>query len=251
MSRTIFTAMLSTSLKDKISLFYALIFPLAVFVGLGMYFDTPEYRERLLVGVTALGALFWGVQGIAFQVYQQRNQGVYKLLRLTPYPILSFILTITLARACIGLVLNLIIIAAGMAIFGIKVSTAAPLLIVVLLLAGTLCFTALGFLIANLASSEGQINAISNIIQLPMIFASGAFYSLEGAPAWVVHLGQLFPFSHLINGMGAALSGNFSAAWFSLLLQAAFACLIIGLAAVTFRWDRSGSRLLAKKQRAL
>ncbi|WP_010272842.1 hypothetical protein [Paenibacillus senegalensis] len=46
MTRTIFAAMLSSALKDKITLFYSLIFPLVLFIGLGIYLDTPEYQER-------------------------------------------------------------------------------------------------------------------------------------------------------------------------------------------------------------
>lgn len=250
MNRTIFAAMLGSSLKDKITLFYSLVFPLALLIGLGLYFDTADYRERLLTGVTALGALFWGVQGIAFQVYQQRNRGVYKLLRMTPYSVLAFILTVTLARTCVGMGINAIILVTGMAVFGISISPAGLLVFMLLLLAGTLCFTALGFLIANLASNEGQINALANMLQLPMIFASGAFYSLEGAPAWVIHAGQAFPFSHLVNGLSASISGQFSETWLPLLLLALFTCIIVGLAAATFRWDSGSLRLSTKRQRA-
>jgi len=52
---TVIRMLLVTSLKDKISLFYSLMFPLLLMAGLGYYFDSPEYRERLLVGVIALG----------------------------------------------------------------------------------------------------------------------------------------------------------------------------------------------------
>ncbi|WP_051235866.1 ABC transporter permease [Paenibacillus pinihumi] len=248
MKSTIFAAMLGLTLKDKITLFYSLIFPLALLIGLGMYFDTPEYQEKLIAGVTALGALFWGVQGIAFQVYQQRSRGVYKLLMMTPFSILSFILTVTLARTVVGLAINGIILATGLLLFGLTYSIVNLLLFTGLLLLGTLCFTALGFVIANLASNEGQINSLSNLLQIPMIFGSSAFYSLEQAPAWIKLTGEFFPFAHMINGQTAALTGQLTEVLVPMSLLFLFTVLFVVLAAVTFRWDSRTSFLAIRRQ---
>lgn len=95
---TIFKTMLLSSLRDKITLFYSAVLPIALLMGLGFYFNTEEYIPRLLIGVISLSSLFWGISGIAFQVHGQRNRGVYRLIKLTPYSILHFILIVTTAR---------------------------------------------------------------------------------------------------------------------------------------------------------
>lgn len=234
---TVFKTMLSTSLRDRISLFYATLFPVALLIGLGLYFDSPEYRTVLMTGVMALGSLFWALQGIAFQVMQQRNKGVYKLLQLAPYPVLSFILTMTLARTLLGLLMNMLLLLTGFIVFGIKTSLLGLLLLVVVLAVGTLCFTCIGFFISNIARNEAQINMYSNLLYLPMVFASEAFYSLNGAPDWIATIGRCFPFSYFVEGLRLALNSDGTGILMPLLILIAFSAGAILLSTLTFRCD--------------
>lgn len=244
---TIVRTMLVSSLKDRISLFYSLVFPIVLFVGLGLYMDSPAYRERLLIGTIALGTLFWGMQGISFQVLQQRSKGVYKLLRLTPTPTFGFIIGMTMARSIIGIALNVCIALTGSVSFGISFSLSAWMLMLPIIVIGTLCFTCLGFLVANIVNNEGQINALSNLLQIPMIFGSAAFYSLEAAPAWLAVAGRCFPFAYFVEGMHAAASGQSGDAWLNILILTAFTATTLALAVLTFRWDTERGSLFHKK----
>lgn len=237
MTFTIFKSMLATSLRDKISLFYSTLFPLGLLIGLGLYFDSPEYKPVLTTGVLGLGTLFWALQGVAFQVLQQRSKGVYKLLQLTPYPTLSFILCMTLARTALGLAMNLLVLLAAITVLGLPMTLPSVLMLLIVLAAGNLCFTCLGFLIANVARNEGQINMLSNLLYLPMVFGSDAFYSLQNATVWISAVGKCFPFAYFTEGMRAVAIGNFSGVALPLLLVAGFTAVIVMLAVVTFRWD--------------
>ncbi|PYI50490.1 ABC transporter permease [Paenibacillus flagellatus] len=246
MTGTIFQSMLATSLRDKISLFYSTLFPVALLVGLGLYFDSPAYKPVLTTGVIGLGSLFWALQGVAFQVMQQRNKGVYKLLRLAPYPTLSFILCMTLARTVLGLAMSVLVLLAAVVVLGLPVTLAGVLTLLVVLAAGTLCFTALGFLVANMARNEGQINMLSNLLYLPMVFGTDAFYSLAGAPGWIEAVGRCFPFAYFVDGMRSALAGHYADAAVSVAIVAGFTAAVLLLAAVTFRWDADQSPLGGK-----
>jgi len=237
MIRTVFRMMLVASLKDKITLFYALLFPLLLMAGLGYCFDSPEYRQRLLIGVIALGTLFWAVQGVAFQVYGQRNKGVYKLLKLTPFPTVSFVLALTLARTVIGLIINAVILLIGAPTFGIAISFSGVIQLLLMLVGGMLCFTCLGFLVVNFSRHEGQINMLSNLLQIPMVFGSGAFYSLSAAPEWLARLGKCFPFAYFVEGLQAAAKADIRPWGVSMVIMLGFAIVILVLAALTFRWN--------------
>lgn len=234
---TVFKTMLTTSLRDKISLFYATLFPVALLIGLGLYFDSPDYRPILLTGVMALSSLFWALQGIAFQVMEQRKKGVYKLLQLAPYPVVSFILTMTLARTLLGIGMNLLLLLTGFFVFGIKTSLIGLLLLIAVLAVGSLCFTCIGFLISNIARNEAQINMYSNLLYLPMIFTSEAFYSLNGAPDWIVTIGRCFPISHFVEGLRFALNANGTGILMPLLILIGFSAGAVLLSTLTFRWD--------------
>ena len=61
--------MLSTSVRDKTTLFYSLAFPLLLMIGLGYYFNEDSVQLQIVAGVTAVSTIFWGMQGIAFQVH--------------------------------------------------------------------------------------------------------------------------------------------------------------------------------------
>ena len=195
---TVFHMMLISFLRDKITLFWSLLLPIGLLFGFGYYYESEQYLSRLFIGVLSLSLLFWGVS-IAFHIYWQRSRGVYKLLKLTPFSITSFIFIMTGSRTILGIGINLIVLFIGKWILNISLTLAELLFMVGSMLLGLLCFTCLGFIIANLANNEAQISIISNIFYLPMIFGSDAFYSLINTPNWVCFLGNLFPFTYFYN----------------------------------------------------
>ncbi len=80
---TTFRTLLRGALRDRISLFFAIVFPIGILLVLGFVFLAPGYRRQLLAGMLAVSALFFSLNGIAFESLFQRNSGVYKLLRAT------------------------------------------------------------------------------------------------------------------------------------------------------------------------
>lgn len=243
----IFRSMLVTSLRDRITLFYSLAFPLVIMIGLGLYFDEGEMPVRIVTGVTAISTIFWGMQGIAFQVHFQRNKGVYKLLRLTPMPTISFIIIMILARTFIGIMLNIMVWFIGMFFLQIDfgfLTFAATLLLVVI---GTLCFTSIGFFIANMANNEGQINMFSNLLQIPMIFMSEAFYSLNSAPDWVATVGKLLPFEYYVLGLRGIVNGDENTLLLGVMVPIIYMFVALILSALTFKWEGNNMRIGNKR----
>jgi ABC-2 type transport system permease protein len=234
---TIFRSMILTSLRDKISLFYAIIFPIGLMIGIGVYLDSEAYNPLLLTGVIALSTLFWSVQGLAFQVHMQRGKGVYKLIKLSPYSTLSFIAIMTLVRTFLGTLINILILATGVIVFNLSLTISEWMSMVVIMVIGTLCFSCLGFFLSNFAKNEGQINMMSNMLYLPMVFASEAFYSLKNAPDWIVSLGGLFPFSYYLKAMRNTVIDTNASLMLSLGIVVAYTAVLLLLAALTFKWD--------------
>lgn len=250
MFKVIFKSMLATSIRDKITLFYSLAFPLVLMIGLGYYFNKDYQQLQIVTGVTAISTIFWGMQGIAFQVHVQRNKGVYKLLKLTPMSLFSFISIMILARTFIGVIINMVVWLVGILLFSIDVTLGTFLNTFLLLIIGTLCFTSIGFVISNLARNEAQINMFSNLIQIPMIFMSEAFYSLKNAPDWVVFIGKILPFEHYVKALRGFILGedNILLAGYGMSLIYLVIALILSI--ITFRWD-SNQESKRVKQRKL
>jgi ABC-2 type transport system permease protein len=246
---TIFKTMMITSLRDKITLFYSILFPIGLLVGLGYYFDNDAYIPRLLTGVIALSSIFWGVSGIAFQVHWQRSRGVFKLLKLTPFPTIGFIFLMTAARTVIGIFINLLVLAVGVILFDVNVTFGEVLTFTGMIAVGTLCFTCMGFLISNFANNEGQINMISNLFYLPMVFGADTFYSLDQAPKWVVKMGELFPLGYYVHGLRAALDISSESVIKPLIILVIYMFALLVLAALTFKWEATGQVQFKKRKR--
>jgi ABC-2 type transport system permease protein len=234
---TTFRTLLRGALRDRISLFFAIVFPVGILLVLGFVFPAPGYRRQLLAGMLAVSVLFFSLNGIAFESLFQRNSGVYKLLRATPYKSITFITNLTASRGVVALLSCALVAIAGVLIFGIALSWQSVLLLLPVMVLGILCFTFLGLTISNLVQNENQVAMLNNIVTLPMIFTSATFYSLSNAPSWVTTIGHVLPFSYLIDAAHAAFAGNVEGVVFPLLIPFGFTLISMLLALVTFRWD--------------
>jgi ABC-2 type transport system permease protein len=234
---TTFRTLLRGALRDRISLFFAIVFPIGTLLVLGYVFPDPGYRRQLLAGMLAVSTLFFSLNGIAFESLYQRNSGVYKLLRATPYRTVTFITNLTASRSVVALLSCALVAIVGVLTFGIAFSWQSGLLLLPILVLGTLCFTFLGLTISNLVQNENQVAMLGNIVTLPMIFSSATFYSLSNAPAWVKTIEHALPFSYLIDGEHAAFAGNAAGIVFPSLILFGFTVLALLLAVATFRWD--------------
>lgn len=232
-----FRTLFRGTLRDRISLFWALIFPIAFLLILGSIFPTPAYRAQLLTGMLGLSVLFFGLTGIAFESLFQRNSGVYKLLRATPYRTLSFVTNLTAARGVVALLSCAVVAVVGTLIFRIQFHPVSMLLILPILALGTLCFTFLGLILSNLSQNVNQLSIFNNIVLLPMMFGSETFYSLGAAPEWVRILSHLLPLTYLLDAVRASLSGDAVGTLVPTLVLLGFTALALILAVVTFRWD--------------
>jgi ABC-2 type transport system permease protein len=238
-----FRTLLRGALRDRVSLAWAIVFPLVLLLALGFAFPTPGYRRHLLVGMLALSVMFFSLYGIAFESLAQRNQGVYKLLRATPYPTLAFVVHLTLARGLVALLSSVLVAVVGVLVFPLAITPTSVLLLAPVLILATLCFTFIGLTVGNLSQNETQVAGLDNLVTLPMIFASEAFYSLGAAPAWVHTLSRVLPLSHVLDGARAALAGSPSGIVTPLLFVLGYTVLALAIAVLTFRWDPDAAPL--------
>ncbi|HZC79448.1 MAG TPA: ABC transporter permease [Ktedonobacterales bacterium] len=232
-----FRMLLRGALRDRISLFWAILFPVIMLIGLGIVFSDPSYRRHLLAGMLALSVLFFCLSGIAFESLAQRRAGVYKLLRATPYRTVAFVTHLTAARALVAIACSAAVMLVGMLVFGLRLNAESMLLLVLVLVPATLCFTFLGLVVGNLAQNEGQVAMLNNILTLPMLFASEAFYSLAAAPSWVKIVNAALPLGHVLDGVHAAMDGRTGGVLMPSLLLLGYTAVALALAVLTFRWD--------------
>ena len=197
---------------------------------------TIQYLTPGLLGwAVATGAMF----GAALTLVTWRQKKVLRRLRLSP------VSTGTVVGARVGVSIAIALVqaaifigVASLPVFGLQLSNywwmAIPLLI-----AGTLAFLAIGLLAGSFTKTPEAASAVANLIVLPMAFLSGAFFPLQGAPAWIEVISQALPLRHLVDGMLAVMVRGEGPAvvlpQIGILLG--FAVVVAAISVAVFRWD--------------
>lgn len=230
-------ALLKGAVRDRISLGWALVFPMLLIVGMRVAFGAALDAPRLLSGTVAFSTVFFAVHGTGFDILAQRTRGVYKLLRASPYSVSRFIVWLILARGAITVLAAVLVAAFGAWWLDLTITPALVLGYGVSAALGTLAFTTLGVIMGNLGNTEGQVSVWNNIVTFPLLFLTETFYSLAGAPGWLQVLRDLFPFNHYLQLTLNLAAGDLAAAQRPGLITLAYGGAFLLIAVLTFRWD--------------
>ncbi|HEY2666927.1 MAG TPA: ABC transporter permease, partial [Actinomycetota bacterium] len=116
---------------------------------------------------------------------------------------------------------------------------------IVTFLLGTATFAALGMAVSCLVPNSDAAPAIANIVALPMVFISGVFFPLQGAPAWLVKIADFLPLIHLVRAFIATFDPFTRGSGFApheLLPVALWGIAATVFAARRFRWEPAPGR---------
>lgn len=163
-----------------------------------------RYGDWLLPGVIGMNLMFSGLFGVGFVIVRYRKNGVLKRLRATQLGALEFLFAQLLSRVLITLVVSLLVFCAAYWLLDVPLIGSGWLLLVIALAGGT-AMASLGLLIAARLQNEELASGLLNLISLPMMFLSGVWFSLEGAPAWLQQLAARLPLSQIIEAARAVM----------------------------------------------
>ena len=191
------------------------------------------------------GLLGWAVAmsaafGAAATLQGWRQTKLLRRLQLSPAPTRTIVGARVVVTIGVALVQMAIFLGLGSAAFGLEL-TGYWWMGIPLLVAGTLCFMALGLLSGAVArTTEGAVN-MANFLVLPMAFLSGSFFPLDAAPPWLQGLSLALPLRHLNDGMLDVLvrGEGPSAVVVPMGILIAFAVVMTAVAVRLFRWDRA------------
>jgi ABC-2 type transport system permease protein len=199
--------------------------------------EAVRYVDWLFPGVLGMNLMFSSLFGVGYVVLRYRKNGFLKRLHATPLSAFEFLTAQVLSRLSLTIIVTSILYVGISAIIGFHNAGNVALLAMLMVL-GALSMIALGLTIAARFSSEELVGGLLNLITWPMMLLSGIWFSLEGSPAWVRGIAQIFPLTHLLSaaravmldGAGVAAVGKDLA----FLAITAFAFLAFG--AWSFRW---------------
>jgi ABC-2 type transport system permease protein len=202
-----------------------------------------EDRSLTTIQLVTPGLLGWAIAmsasfGAAATLNGWRNTRLLRRLQLAPVSTGTVVGARVAVTIGVALVQMAVFLGVGVAAFGLQLSGAWPAA-VPLLLAGTLCFMAVGLLAGSVAkTTEGAVN-MANFLVLPMAMLSGSFFPLDSAPPWLGLVSRLMPLRWLNDGMLDVMvrAQPASAVLVPLAALTGFALLVTAVAVKVFRWD--------------
>jgi ABC-type polysaccharide/polyol phosphate export permease len=157
-----------------------------------------RYIDWLFPGVLGMNMMFSALYGVGWVVVRYRKNGVLKRLKATPLTAFEYLSAQLLSRIFL-LMFTLAIVWVGCDLILDFRVYGSLLNIFIVFLAGSVCMTALGLVIASRGTSEEFANGILNFICWPMMFLSEVWFSIEGAPDWLKAAAKIFPLTHVLN----------------------------------------------------
>lgn len=204
--KTIFRLTLKSATRDPFLLLWSVLLPIGGTIGLGIFIKSPEYPLRILTGMMAVSIFFYAFMTTSFAVLTQRRRGVYHLLRVTPMSLWKYIGSISGAWTLISFLCAMLVLVSGILVLKIDVSVTTFLFMVPVIIIATLGYVFFSFFIASLSRTENNVSIITNMITMPLLFSSSAFYSLNNAPKFIQTIHKFNPFQWFLNGLRSSIT---------------------------------------------
>lgn len=223
------------TLRNGEQLLLTMLIPLGMLVGLTLLDVLPVAEPRIdhvTPRVLALAVMSTAFTGQAIALGFDRRYGVLKRLAATALPRWSLVAGRMLAVLGV-VVVQLAVLGAVAAALGWRPDPAGLLPAVLLLLAGTAAFGALGVLLGGTLRAD-VVLALANTVWLVLVVAGGIVLSVEALPAPLGVLAAALPSGALAEGLTAALVGG-AGAWGALAVLLGWAAAAGALAARTLR----------------
>ncbi|MFE6745701.1 ABC transporter permease [Kitasatospora purpeofusca] len=230
-------------LRDPMTAFFTLLFPVALFGVLG---SVPALRKaspdahglstvQLYAPILAVLALMMlGLNGLPSLLATYRERGV--LRRMSASPVRPALLFGALLPLYLGIAtVSMLLVTALAPVLGVGLPRSPAAFALAFLLAAA-AMLSVGLLLAAVVPSAKAGNAVGALALFPMMFFSGLWLPREFAPAVLNRIGDLTPGGAAAQALQDSWDGRFPHA-VALLTLAAYALLAGAAAARLFRWE--------------
>jgi len=192
--------------------------------------------QFLLPGMIALAVISTGMVSVGIATAYERYYGVLKLLGGSPLPRAGLIGAKLLSVVVFEIVQVAILLAVAAAGYGWRADGSLGAFLGVLFL-GTAAFTGLGLAMAGGLRAEMTL-AGANGLYLVFLLLGDVVLPLSHLPAPLRVLAQVLPAAPLADALRVAMGGGPAAGYGATLFElAAWALVLVVLAALTFRWE--------------
>jgi len=229
--------------RNPSAAFFNFLLPLLFLVAGGIILHGNQSDlNKLVPSIAGMAVMSTTFTALSYNIVFLRERGVLKRIRGTPLPTISYLGGVA-ANAVTNTALQIaIIVVAGKVFFGLDWPPEWGSLLV-FVVAGVVCFAALGVAFAHAIPNFESTAAYVNAVFLPVLFVSFYVFDSTGAPGFLRSIAEGLPLYPLIVGLsGAMVTGRSLASNLDeLAVIGLWAALGIYLAVRGFSWERSGS----------
>ena len=234
--------------RNPASAFFTFAFPLmflVIFTALlgggeveveGVVLDQADYYVAAMGAFSVITATY---TNLAIAITFTRDAGILKRTKGTPLPAWVYLAGRVIHALLVSILLVLITSAFGVIFYGATIPTGTLLFEhSVTVIVGAMAFAALGLATTAIVPNAEAAPAVVNAIILPLLFLSGVFVALEGAPQWMVVVGDIFPVKHFAEAMlGSFYGPPLPFEWIDVLVVAIWGVAGLLVAVRFFSWE--------------
>ena len=156
-----------------------------------------SYNAVFIPGILAYGLMMAVFANLAFNIARMRDEGVLKRVQGTPLPTWVFLAGRVGSAAVVGLTITVLALGLGAIAYDVPVPAGRLLGLAVAVLMGIACLTTLGIGVVRFIRNAETAPPIVNLLLLPLTFISGVWGPVDGEPAILHHIAEVFPLEHL------------------------------------------------------
>lgn len=197
-----------------------------------------RYVDWLVAGLLSMNMMFSALFGVGYTLVRYRKNGVLKRLKATPLRAVEFLAAQIVSRLL--LIMGVFAVVYHGSDYFLSYQRLGSLLDLYLIFAlGTTCLISLGLLVAARVRSEELAGGVLNMLSWPMMFLSGVWFSLEGAPRGLRLVADMMPLTHLIDAARAVMTEGATLSQVAphLYVLSGMTALFLAVGAYFFRWD--------------
>jgi len=232
-------------LREPVSAFFTLVFPLIYLFMYGLISGnqpTPMYGgqptiEAAIPSLTAVIICMTGLMSTTITMATYREKGILRRLRTTPVSplvVLGAQVIVVFAMTCLGM---LLLVTAGNLVYHVRFAGNIFSLLGGFVLC-SLSFFGIGFILASIMPTVRTAWVAAMVLLYPMLFLSGAFFSVELLPKAIQKISAFMPLTYVVNLLRGLWAGQ---PWGNHLLDVGVlvGMLLVGIivSVKTFRWE--------------
>jgi len=232
-------------LRRKDELFWTLAFPVLFILLFGAIYGNSKWEgmsirsiDYLLPGIIVMGAMVTGIMRTATGFVQEREQGIYRRLALTPLKRTTLIGSQLLQHYLVIIVQTLLLVAIGGQAFKTHL-TGNTALFWLTLSVGALCFMSIGFALTGLIKTLRSATPIIQITYFALMFLGGIFFPNSLLPKWLGNAASILPSTQLGDALRAVVynGGGIGDIWPKLAIMGAWIAVCMVVSILFFRWE--------------